>query len=84
VDPTLWKIRRYTYAYHKEYGSPELEQEILAPTTVVLSEDGFTADLTLSELHENFVYDFYLEKLLAADGDKPLNVRAAYTLRRKR
>jgi hypothetical protein len=84
VDPTLWKIRRYTYAYHKEYGSPELEQEILAPTAVVLSEDGLTADVTLAELHENFVYDFYLEKLRAADGEKLLNVRAAYTLRRKR
>ena len=51
---------------------------------MVLSEDGLTADLTLEELHENFVYDFYLEKLRAADGETPLNVRAAYTLRRKR
>ncbi|MEI6871631.1 MAG: PQQ-dependent sugar dehydrogenase [Verrucomicrobiota bacterium] len=83
TDVLLWKIRRYAYAYHKEYGSPELNQETLTPTAVVLSADGLTAELTMPELHENFVYDFYLEKLRAEDGEAPLNVRAAYTLRRK-
>ncbi|NBV87671.1 MAG: hypothetical protein EBS01_15690, partial [Verrucomicrobia bacterium] len=83
TDAALWKIRRYTFAYHKEYGSPELEQETLNPTAVVLSADGLTAELTLPELRENFVYDFYLEKLRAADGESVLNGRAAYTLRRK-
>jgi len=84
TDLALWKIRRYTYAYHAAYGSPELEQEIVNPTSVELSADGLSADLTLAELHENFVYDFYLDKLRSAENEKPLNIRAAYTLRRKR
>ena len=79
----LWVVRRYTYAYHVEYGSPELEEEWLKPTDVILTEDGNCAELIFSELRENFVYDFFLDKLYTEKGLTPLNVRAAYTLRKK-
>jgi hypothetical protein len=78
-----WSVRRYTYAYHIEYGSPELEEEWLTPSDVILSEDGTLAELIFPELHENFVYDFHLDKLTSSQGEPPLNIRAAYTLRRK-
>jgi glucose/arabinose dehydrogenase len=79
----LWNIRRYTYAYHVEYGSPELEEEWLTPTDVVLTEDGRCAELIFGELREDFVYDFFFDKLYSASGQVPLNIRAAYTLRKK-
>jgi hypothetical protein len=66
-----------------EYGSPELEQEWLTPNSVKISADGLSAELELAELHENFVYDFYFDRLRAGTGEEVLNDRAAYTLRRK-
>jgi hypothetical protein len=83
ADAKIWNIRRYTFAYHAEYGSPELEQEWLTPKTVKISADGLSAELELAELHENFVYDFYFDHLRTAAGEEILNDRAAYTLRRK-
>jgi hypothetical protein len=79
----MWGIRRYTYAYHEEYGSPELKEKWVIPSDVILSEEGRCAEIFTTELDEDFVYDFYFDKLRSAQGDAPLNVRAAYTLRRK-
>jgi glucose/arabinose dehydrogenase/uncharacterized cupredoxin-like copper-binding protein len=83
VDAKLWNIRRYTFAYHAEYGSPELDQEWLTPVSVKVSPDGLSAQLELAELHENFVYDFYFDHLRSASAEEVLNDRAAYTLRKK-
>lgn len=80
---SMWAIRRYTYAYHEEYGSPELKEKWVIPSDVILSEEGRCAEIFTTELDEDFVYDFYFDKLRSAKGDAPLNVRAAYTLRRK-
>ena len=83
ANVALWNIRRYTYAYHSEYGSPELEKEFVVPSKITLSADGLTADLKISELHENFVYDFDMRNLRSREGDMLLNQKAAYTLRKK-
>jgi hypothetical protein len=79
----LWAVRRYTYAYHAEYGSPELGEQWMSPTDVILTEDGSCAELFFSDLAENFVYDFFFDKLYTEKGETPLNVRAAYTLRKR-
>jgi hypothetical protein len=83
ADPSKWSIRRYTYAYHVEYGSPELQEAWITPASVKLSADAREVELELDDLQENFVYDFHLDALRSAAGEAPLNVRAAYTLRRK-
>lgn len=82
-NAALWNIRRYTYAYHAVYGSPELEKDFVVPSKVTLSEDGLTADLVISNLQENFVYDFDMRNLRSRDGEFLLNQKAAYTLRKK-
>jgi glucose/arabinose dehydrogenase len=83
ADSKLWNIRRYTFAYHAEYGSPELEQEWITPVSVKISQDGLSAELELAELHENYVYDFYFDGLRSTTAEQVLNDRAAYTLRKK-
>jgi hypothetical protein len=83
ANPALWNIKRYTYAYHIKYGSPELEKDFVVPQKIVLSEDGKTADLVLPELRENFVYDFDMQKLRSREGQPLLNQKAAYTLRKR-
>jgi glucose/arabinose dehydrogenase len=83
ADAKLWNIRRYRFAYHVEYGSPELEQEWITPVSVKIGSDGMSAELQLAELHENFVYDFYFDRIRSASAEEVLNERAAYTLRKK-
>jgi glucose/arabinose dehydrogenase len=83
ASPQQWPFSRYSYAYHKEYGSPELNKVILHPQSVRLSPDGMEAELTLEEMPENQVYDFDFQALRSKDGEPPLNQKAAYTLRRK-
>ena len=82
TDPALWTARRYTYAYHSAYGSPEMEKADVVPTKITLSNGGRTATVELPEMKPDFIYDFDLVKLKAASGATPLNPRIAYTLRR--
>lgn len=82
-DRNKWNIQRYTYAYHKEYGSPELEKQAVVPEKVTVSADGLIAELEMGGLKENFVYDFDMRALKSAEGESLLNQKGAYTLRRK-
>ena len=61
----------------------ELDAEEFAPESVSLSADGLSAFVKLSEMRENFVYDFNFAALRSSDGSAPLNQKAAYTVRRK-
>jgi hypothetical protein len=82
-QPALWSIRSYTYAYHKEYGSPRLQEASVVPEKISVSVDGCQVDLTFAELKEHFVYDFDLHKLRSREGEELLNTKVAYTLRKK-
>ena len=79
----LWPISRYRYAYHKEYGSPELDKVTVTPESVTLGSDGLEAEVTLSEMPLDCVYDFDLQALRSREGELLLNQKAAYTLRRR-
>jgi hypothetical protein len=77
-----WKINRFTYHYHAAYGSPRVGQVTLAPTEVRLSAAGDEAALTLPERRVDHVHEFDLSGLADAAGERVLNPRLAYTVRR--
>ena len=77
-----WRVRRYRYAYHAAYGSPELDRTDVAVGQVKLSADAKTAELKLPELAPDFIYDFDLSDLAATDGENVLNPHLAYTVNR--
>ena len=81
-DPALWKIQRYGYAYHADYGSPELDKTALTPTTVTLDPTGTIATLVLPEMKTGTVHDFDFQGLRSRKGEALLNPRLAYTLRK--
>ena len=81
-DPALWKIKRYRYAYHADYGSPELDKTALTPNEITLDATGTIATLKLPEMKTGNVHDFDLKALRSATGQSLLNPRLAYTLRR--
>lgn len=82
ADPACWQIQRYTYAYHPTYGSPQMEKGAITPAGITLSPDHRSAEVTLPELRENFVYEFNLAKLTGTAGEAILNPHIAFTLRR--
>jgi len=81
-DPALWSARRYAYAYHPTYGSPEINKADVRPVSVKLSADRKTAEVELSAMTVDSIYDFDLAKIKSATGAGPLNPHIAYTLRR--
>ncbi len=81
-DPALWKIQRYRYAYHADYGSPELDKTALTPAAVSLDPTGTIVTLTLPEMKTGMVHDFDFRALRSHEGEALLNPRLAYTLRR--
>ena len=81
-DVALWSARRYLYAYHPAYGSPEMNKEDVKPVRVKISTDRKTADVELPDMKVDIIYDFDLSKIKSATGAVPLNPRIAYTLRR--
>lgn len=81
-DPARWAAQRYFYAYHPAYGSPEMEKAAAVITRVILSNQGRTAEVELSEMKVDFIYDFDLTELESTAGARLLNPRIAYTLRR--
>ncbi len=78
----LWAGEHYSYRYHKDYGSPQIEKNNTEVVKVTLSEDRRTAELDLDTWRLNHVYEFNLEKLKAGSGAKLLNRRIAYTVRK--
>ena len=82
ADPSLWLAQSYTYAYHADYGSPQLEKTAVVPAGITLCENGRIAEVELPELRANFVYEFNLAKLTASNGEPIFNPHVAYTLRR--
>ena len=83
IDPTVWNISRYTYAYHVKYGSPELDKEVVVPQKVVVGADGKTVDVILPEVRENVVYDFDMKLVKSKAGESLLNGKVAYTVRKR-
>jgi glucose/arabinose dehydrogenase len=83
AEASNWQLRSYTFGYWAAYGSAELDSQEFAPESVSLSADGLSAFVKLSEMRENFVYDFNFAALRSSDGSAPLNQKAAYTVRRK-
>jgi hypothetical protein len=62
------RVRRYRYAYHAEYGSPQIDVAEANVLHAVLNEDGRTLRLGLDELHAGYVYEFILNGLQSHDG----------------
>jgi hypothetical protein len=82
ADPARWSAQRFTYKYHAEYGSPEIDKSTVTFTKVALSPDARSADLEVADLRAGLIYDFNLSRLESAKGATPLNPNIAYTANR--
>ena len=75
-----YKIERWHYKHHANYGSPKFEQMAVPVSDVQLSEDRMTAHLS-TPLHAGTMYQFNID--VTADNDQTLSSHVAwYTLNR--
>lgn len=83
-DAAAWKIRRYRYLYHRDYGSPETEKAGVPVKSAVVSADGRTVTLQFDEplLGDGTVYEFSLPALVSAAGLKLGSRLICYTSNR--
>jgi hypothetical protein len=82
AEPARWRARRYFYAYHAVYGSPEMEPTEVRPSHVVLGADRASAEVEYPRLEPGWIYDFDLGQIQSDEGKLLLNPKIAYTVNR--
>ncbi len=74
------RIRSFTYHYHPNYGSEEIEVAQLKISNHSLSTDHRVLDLRVEGLREGFVHEIECIDFISRDGVTLKNSLAAYTL----
>ncbi len=79
-DPASYTMTSFTYERHAEYGSPEINREMLSIGSAAVSEDGLAVRLTINGLRTGYVHELTLPGLRSAEGEALLHREAYYTL----
>ena len=72
----------YTYLYHNDYGSDEIQKQRLVIRKSELLQDGKTVRLTVNGLRRMFVHELLAGGIRSTDGEPLLHTQAFYTLNR--
>jgi glucose/arabinose dehydrogenase len=80
--PEAYRLRRYYYKYHGEYGSDPTGVAAVDVTSVELLPDGQRVRLALADLQPGYIYELTLDGVRAADGSPVQNPLLTYTLNR--
>ncbi len=90
VDPSTaadlrsWSMNSYTYLYHADYGSDEIQKQDLKIRSAKLSDDGLRVHLQMDGLRELYVHELRATGVRSHDGEPLLHPDAYYTLNRIR
>lgn len=80
ADVASYQMKRYTYLYHSNYGSDEIDSRDLEIRSAVVSQDGLSVDLEVSGLQEIYVHELNASGVRSVDGNPLLHKKAFYTL----
>ena len=80
--PDSYRMISYTYLYHPDYGSPEVETRELNLAKVRVAAGGRSVDLTVEGLRPGYVHELHLPGIVSVEGEGLLHPRAYYTLNR--
>lgn len=75
-----FRITGFTYAYHKKYGSPVIDQRDCPVVKKEVSPDGLSVRLYVSGLREGYVHQLDVGDLRSQGGESLLHHVAYYTL----
>ena len=80
---STYQFRSYYYEYHRAYGSPQMDVQVVPVSAVQLSADRKTVSLTLAELKAGRIYELTLGAIQGDKGQKKLMSKLiCYTLNR--
>lgn len=80
ADKKTYAFERYYYNYHSKYGSPQYGKEAVPITSIKVSEDALTVDITLDNLKAWRVYQLNINNLKNTKGHPLRNSFICYTL----
>jgi glucose/arabinose dehydrogenase len=83
-DLSSLKINHYHFTYHQAYGSPRIDETAAVIQNIKLSSDGKVAHISIENMLEGKVYDFFMDKIKSSDGEKLNGKRMCYTLNKLR
>ena len=79
-----YRVKRFRYLYHEQYGSPRIDEAAVPIETVSLDPEGRRVELAVNELEPGYVYEFLMDGLVTASGELLRNPTAFYTVNRLR
>ncbi|GMV92403.1 MAG: hypothetical protein AMXMBFR82_21810 [Candidatus Hydrogenedentota bacterium] len=82
ADRTSYRMSSYTFLYHQDYGSPEIDAQDLAITAASVHDDQLGVDLVVKGLRAIYVHELHAPGLRDAEGTPLLHDAAYYTLNR--
>ncbi len=80
ADPSLYKMKTFTYIFQASYGSPEVDHTTPEVTKVEVSPDGKSVRIRLSEMVAGNIHHLHAPTLRSQDGLPLLHPDAYYTL----
>jgi hypothetical protein len=80
ADVKSYTTRAFTYAYHEDYGGPEVDEVIPQLTKAVVAPDKKSVRLTFDKLTKGHIHELRLTGVKSAEGLPVLHPVAYYTL----
>lgn len=77
---STYKFSTFTYGYHKEYGSPIIDQQNAMVHKVEVSEDGLTVKLIIHGMRLGYIHQIEIPNLKSTTGELLLHNTGYYTL----
>jgi glucose/arabinose dehydrogenase len=78
----VYELSCFTYTYHQQYGSDEVDPGKIPVRKAIVAEDGMSVRLVCEGLREGYVHELRLPKMRSAEGEALLHAEAYYTLNR--
>lgn len=84
IDTSTFSVKRYHYLYTGNYGSPQSDETVIPVKEASLSSDRTSITLTfpVETYPIGMVYEFRVDNLRDANGEKMLHKEAWYTVQR--
>jgi hypothetical protein len=80
ADPASYSMEAWTYIYHKDYGSPEVDQTTPVIKSATVSADKKSVRLVIDGLVRGHVHNLEAPGVTSASGSKLWHPEAFYTL----
>lgn len=81
-DAASYKLTSFIYQYHRDYGSPVINQGNCAIRAIEVSDDGLHVRIVADSLKEGYIHELKAEGVRSADNYLLLHNTGYYTLNR--